>query len=255
MPLAKQFLRNLQRFRLVTFDVTDTLLHLKDPIEQYKQTANECGVQIIDTGKLELCFRRQFKNMSKDHPNFGQGPGKMGWQCWWKDLVVQTFRCVDGSIPQEQLDTIAEHLLAIFRTRACWEHVNGAKELVERVRNAGKCVGVISNFDPSLRQVLDEMNFMNQFDFVLTSYEAGVMKPNPSIFRIPLQRLNIAPHEALHIGNKSDMDYMGARNSGWSGLLVHSAGVKDDSEVDEGQHTYKSIAHMLNALETQEIQW
>ncbi|KAI8035502.1 hypothetical protein M5D96_011725 [Drosophila gunungcola] len=182
MSLTSQFVANLKRFRLVTFDVTDTLLRLEDPLFRYHRTAEEFGVTGVD------------------------------------------------------------------RRRAGWNHVDGAQELVQCVRDAGKCVGIISNFDPSLPKVLDSMDFAGKFDFILTSYEAGVMKPHPAIFEIPLERLQITADQALHIGNKPDLDYEGARNCGWSGLLVNGG-------TGGHHHSFATLSHLLEALNTQQIQW
>ncbi|KAH8419874.1 hypothetical protein KR009_003461 [Drosophila setifemur] len=252
MSLTSQFARNLKRFRLVTFDVTDTLLRLEDPLKHYHQTAQECGIQGVDRAQLEQCFRKSFMAMSREHPNFGRLSPDMSWQQWWLELVGRTFNCATPGVPGEQLERIGCRLIAHFRTSQCWGNIDGAQELVQRVREAGKCVGVISNFDPSLPQVLAAMGFAGKFDFVLTSYEAGVMKPDAGIFHIPLQRLNIPAEQALHIGNKLDMDYTGARNSGWSGLLVADA---KGAQTEGRTHSYPSLSALLEALETQEINW
>ncbi|XP_017114256.1 rhythmically expressed gene 2 protein [Drosophila elegans] len=248
MSLTSQFVANLKRFRLVTFDVTDTLLRLEDPLLRYHRTAEEFGVTGVDRRRLEQCFRQQFKSMSREHPNFGRFSPGLEWQQWWLRLVTQTFGCVDQGLPAEKLDRIGRQLIAHYRTKAGWNHVDGAQELVQCVRDAGKCVGIISNFDPSLPKVLDSMDFAGKFDFILTSYEAGVMKPHPGIFEIPLERLQITADQALHIGNKPDLDYEGARNCGWSGLLVNGG-------TDGHHHSFATLSHLLEALNTQQIQW
>lgn len=193
--------------------------------------------------------------MSKEHSNFGRDTPNMKWQSWWLHLVAKTFYCVDASIPQDKLQIIAQELLIKFRTSACWTHMNCASELVQCFRQAGKCVGVISNFDPSLPQVLSAMGLDSKFDFILTSYEAGIMKPNPGIFEIPVKRLQIAPSEALHIGNKFDIDYLGARNSGWSSLLVQS---QPDPKIDTSsadKYSFPSLSKMLQTFKSQEFAW
>ncbi|KAH8387354.1 hypothetical protein KR093_006503 [Drosophila rubida] len=256
MSLTAQFVRNLQPFRLVTFDVTDTLIKLNDPIGQYVKTAAACGVGALDKTKMAACFGQQFKWMSKTHPNFGRSSSNatMNWQNWWRQLVTQTFGCVDECIPPKKVAIIAEELLTVFRSSACWTPVEGAQQLVERMRLAGKCVGIISNFDPSVEQVLAAMGFGKQFDFILSSYEAGVMKPDPRIFQQAAKLANTPAQQALHIGNKYDMDYEGARCSGWSSLLVQSNTDAQPMTV-AADHTFVSLAEMLHALETQEIRW
>ncbi|KAH8264710.1 hypothetical protein KR044_001821 [Drosophila immigrans] len=254
MSLTAQFVRNLQPFRLVTFDVTDTLIKLNDPVGQYVQTAADCGLGALDKSKMAACFGQQFKWMSSKHPNFGRS-SSMSWQNWWRQLVTQTFACVDERLPRQQLTIIADQLLALFRTSACWTPIDGAQELVQRMRLAGKCVGIISNFDPSVAQVLTAMGFGKQFDFILSSYEAGFMKPDPAIFHQALQLARIeSPQQALHIGNKHDMDYAGARQSGWSSLLIQP-NLDAQLKADAAHHTFPSLVAMLEALDTQQMRW
>lgn len=247
-------LRNLERFRLVTFDITDTLLRFRRaPAVQYAKTAAQLGVLNIDQCKLEKCFKKEFKNMARLYPNFGCCTPNFTWRDWWSNLVHNIFLCVDPTIEKEKLKELSDTLLRIYRTNECWQHINGAQELVQSIRQANKKVGVISNFDPSLDEVLKEMNINDKFDFILTSYEAGHQKPDKSIFDKALDVYKLAPHEALHIGNMYDIDYQGARNAGWSSILV----TPDESDLKKVSSTqgYTSITNLLTALKTNEIRW
>ncbi|TMW49559.1 hypothetical protein DOY81_005347 [Sarcophaga bullata] len=247
-------LRNLQRFRLVTFDITDTLLRFRRaPAVQYAKTAAKLGVQNIDQSRLEICFKQEFKHMATLHPNFGCYTPNFTWLDWWNDLVHNIFLCVDPTIDKEKLKELSNELLRIYRTNECWQHVSGAQELVQSVRKANKKVGVISNFDPSLVEVLKEMNIYDKFDFILTSYEAGHQKPDKSIFDQALDMYKFKPHEALHIGNMYNIDYLGARNAGWSSLLV----TRDELDLKNVPPTqgYTSIVNLLTALDNKEIRW
>lgn len=51
-------------------------------------------------------------------------------------------------------------------------------------------------------------------DFVVTSEEAGVEKPNPTIFHIALAKLKLKPKEVVVIGDSYDRDIQGATNAG-----------------------------------------
>ncbi|XP_037932034.1 rhythmically expressed gene 2 protein-like, partial [Teleopsis dalmanni] len=153
----------------------------------------------------------------------------------------------------EQLDMLAETLLREYRTKEYWSYMEGSVELVQKIRDADKFVGIISNFDPSLSTVLREMEIEHLFDFILTSYEAGAQKPDAKIFSIPLERCNIKPNEALHIGNMYEIDYVGAKNSGWSSLLISQDSNKYENV--EVMHVYASIKDVINALENKDIKW
>lgn len=254
MNVNKKFLQNLQRFRLITFDITDTLIRFRRaPAVQYAKTAALIGVTDIDQTQLEQCFKQEFKAMTKLHPNFGSHSVNLSWQDWWSQLVCNIFRCVKPNIDQGKLQELTETLIRIYRTSECWCHIDGGEELLRKVREAGKQIGVISNFDPSLEKVLEEMNLLDKFDFILTSYEAGYQKPHNNIYQIPLDKCNVKSHEALHIGNMYDIDYVGARNAGWSSLLV-TPNEKELKKV-EPSHGHNSIVDLLKALDTKDIKW
>uniref|UniRef100_D3TNS2 Putative hydrolase n=1 Tax=Glossina morsitans morsitans TaxID=37546 RepID=D3TNS2_GLOMM len=247
------FLRNLRKFRLVTFDITETLLCFRQaPAIQYAKTAAELGVTDIDQPLLEQCFKDEFKTMAKLYPNYGRY-SQLSWYDWWAQLVERIFHCVKPNIDEKKLKQISGTLIKIYRTNECWIHIDGNKELLSRVRQANKHVGVISNSDPSLHKVLKEMEILDKFDFVLTSYEAGYQKPDRSIYDIPLEKYGVKADEALHIGNTYDLDYIGARNAGWSSLLVTRN--KIDLERAQSTHAYPSLKDLLLALDTKEIQW
>lgn len=247
-------LQNLSRFRLVTFDITDTLIRFsRAPAIQYAKAAAEMGIQGIDQIKLDKCFKSEFKAIEKRHPNYGLHSSNFTWQDWWSQLVSNIFHCVNPNIEQEKLKMLSEHLIKIYRTKECWRHMEGGQELVTVVRNCGKKTGVISNSDPSLVSVLREMELFDKFDFILTSYEAGFSKPDKNIFQMALDMYKIKPHEALHIGNTYELDYVGARSAGWSSLLV-SSHEEDLSKVPSSQG-YKNISDLLKTLNSQEINW
>ena len=114
------------------------------------------------------------------------------------------------------------------------------------MKKSGKIVGVISNFDPRLKDLLNDMD-LKSFDFIITSYEAKIEKPNAKIFELArietklITNEEILPHECLHIGNELVKDYQGARNIGWKSVLINS-----ESHVSP---QFKDIKEFYNMLE------
>lgn len=249
-----KLLQNLKRFRLVTFDITDTLIRFsRAPAIQYAKTAAEMGIGDIDQGAMESCFKKEFKAMNSLYPNWGYSTPNFTWQQWWSLLVTNIFHCVKPDIDSEKLKELTKKLIRIYRTSDCYSHIDGGRDLVDKVRRAGKQIGVISNFDPSLIQVLNEVGLADKFDFILTSYDVGFQKPNKEIYNASLKISNVQPHEALHIGNMYALDYIGARNAGWSSLLITSN--ESDLKKTQPTHGYSSIRELINALDNKDIIW
>ncbi len=90
---------------------------------------------------------------------------------------------------------------------------------VDRLRAAGLHVGLLSNVGDNGRAVFREKyGVLDHFDSVTTSAEEGVMKPDPRIFRIALERAGVQPGEAVFVDDFV-ANVEGARRVGM--LAVH----------------------------------
>lgn len=69
--------------------------------------------------------------------------------------------------------------------------------LIRELRRAGIRNGLLSNHTPEVRQRLGDLEPL--LDAVVISGEVGVMKPDPAIYRIALERLGVAPEEAVFV--------------------------------------------------------
>ncbi len=89
----------------------------------------------------------------------------------------------------------------------------GAIEGLRLLRGGGLALAVVSNWDCSLEQRLEEAGLRGFFDCIVSSALVGVSKPDPRLLRYALERLSVAPARALHIGD-SESDREGALAAG-----------------------------------------
>lgn len=92
--------------------------------------------------------------------------------------------------------------------------------LVE-VRRRGMKVGLVSNtvWPGALhKEDLERFGILELFDHVLFSADLGVRKPHPQIFQAALDALNVAPHEAVFVGDRVPEDVDGAMRVGMRGV-------------------------------------
>lgn len=83
------------------------------------------------------------------------------------------------------------------------------------MKEKGKRIGVISNMDPRLNNILQEAGLRHYFEFVLPSYEAKCFKPQVDIFRLALEKYSkeyTKSVECCHIGDSYNEDYLGKLN-------------------------------------------
>lgn len=57
------------------------------------------------------------------------------------------------------------------------------------------------------------------FRHIITSCEVGRAKPDPEIFREAARRLDLPPHELLHVGDRWELDVEGAQRAGCGAVL------------------------------------
>lgn len=249
-------MKNLSRFRLITFDVTDTLLQAKFPAGvKYAKTAESLGYGNIDPTILNQHFRVEFKRMARLYPNFGRQTGELHWKDWWRLLLYSIFIKAGTNIPAEDLTVITNTLITQYRTSECWNKCEGTDELLQSLKELGKKIGIISNYDPSLHKIIGEMD-LPKFDFVLTSYEKNVLKPGSEIFDEALKLARVTKDQALHIGNTLETDYLGALNAGWSSVHItnKSDKWKEHSNINP-DHVYPTLVDFLESLNRDEIKW
>ncbi|CAB3378391.1 Hypothetical predicted protein [Cloeon dipterum] len=226
--------------RLVTFDVTGTLLRFAQPPGVlYAGAAAQLGLR-VHPDKLQAAFRRQWKHMNLAKPNFGLG--HEGWRPWWQETVIRTFVDAGVDTDHQTLFFLADNLINQFSDATCWCVRDGAAPLLEALNSRGGfTLGVISNWDPRLHGVLDATRLSQYFHFVLTSYEAGHAKPERRIFDKALLMAGIEglePQHALHVGDDALLDVQGARDAGWNAWLLRDdvKGAAEGSLEELRQH-------------------
>jgi epoxide hydrolase-like predicted phosphatase len=124
-----------------------------------------------------------------------------------------------------QLNLYASEAIDAFdqRYRADEALNEGVAELIRRLRSEGRYkLAVLSNSPPGLARWLDEWGILDLFDVVFCSGDEGVKKPDPAAFEITLERLGVAPQEAVFIDDTTG-HVETARGLGLKGILFTTA--------------------------------
>jgi putative hydrolase of the HAD superfamily len=99
---------------------------------------------------------------------------------------------------------------------------------LDALAGAGLRLGVVSNWDCSLGDVLAGLGVADRFGVVSVSAVVGAGKPDPRIFRHALGALGVAPEAAMHCGDLPAYDCAGAAAAGVRGVLIDRAGAIAD---------------------------
>jgi putative hydrolase of the HAD superfamily len=205
--------------RAVFFDAAGTLFEPREPIGRtYARLARNFGLDAPE-GAVDASFRRAFG--AAPGLAFGLGHGRdelrrleLGW---WRDRVGETFAPL-GKF--SDFDAYFDALFAYFADPGHWNADVEAAPMLQRLKNDGLKLGVISNFDYRLYRILDGLDLTRYFDSITISSEAGYAKPRREVYDAALARAGVTAHDAMHIGDSEHLDFAPARAIGMAAVLI-----------------------------------
>lgn len=141
-----------------------------------------------------------------------------------RDLMgacLDRYGCLEEDILQDTLEIFYGVLLEDRKL------VPGAPELLERLRDRGLTIGLISDVAwglPSEFPMRDIKHFgLDQyFDDMVFSTDVGLRKPHPKIFKIALNNIGASASESMYVGNSLQQDIKGAKGVGMKAILKRS---------------------------------
>lgn len=105
--------------------------------------------------------------------------------------------------------------------RRAWRLYDDALPCLGALRAAGLRLAAITNAAGEYQRAkLGMLGLESIFDAVLISGELGIAKPHRAIFRTACAALGVDPAQAVHVGDRLDMDAEGARDAGLHGVWL-----------------------------------
>ena len=90
--------------------------------------------------------------------------------------------------------------------------------LLQTLREKGLKVGLITNTFSDERDMILASPLYPLFDAAIISYEQGISKPDPEIYRRAMQALNVTPQECLYVGDGGSHELQAARSLGMQAI-------------------------------------
>jgi putative hydrolase of the HAD superfamily len=92
--------------------------------------------------------------------------------------------------------------------------------VLDRLREAGVVLGVVSNFEAWLEGLLDELGVTHYFSVRVISGVEGMEKPDPRIFELAMSRAGVAPDASVYVGDNPEFDVDPALALGMFPVLI-----------------------------------
>ena len=211
--------------KVIFFDAMGTLFDLKSSVgEIYQQYALKYGV-FANADLLDRAFLKSFKSA----PPLAFSKNEIAVIkeqefVWWKNVVATTFAQIGLLEKFSNFANFFAEVYQYFATTDPWYVFPDTIETLEKWRDREVELGVISNFDTRLIEILDILNLSEFFTSITISSMAGAAKPEPNIFQIALNKHLIIAQQAWHIGDSVTADYQGAKDAGISSFWLNRKG-------------------------------
>jgi len=246
------------RFRAVLFDLFDTLVVFdreRLPLVRIgpRQVRSTAGLlhdvlkSHAPTVTLDACYetlseswREAERIRGTDHREVS-APERFGW--WLARLSVDRDAC-----PGDLVDTLIEtHRRELSKAVEFPPHHGPLlRRLAERHRLA-----VVSNFDytPTAIGILKQAGVADLFEAIVVSAEVGWRKPRREIFDVALTELGVRPAEALFVGDRADIDVVGAQDIGMPVAWINRAAEPLPDGIAPPSYEIRDLAELEKILD------
>jgi putative hydrolase of the HAD superfamily len=229
---------------VVLFDAGGTLFEVRGSVGEVYATAARAFGHELDPRDLDRQFVRAFGAegplVFPDVPPAELPEAERGW---WFRIVRRVLR---GRMTDAQMEPVFDSLYDLFRRPEPWSVFPDVAPALARLRRTGHRLGVVSNFDSRLDEVLQALGLADCFEHVVVSSRAGAAKPDPAIFRRALELFGAAPEEALHVGDAPEEDVAGAGAAGIRAVLLDRRGRYEERG---GARRVRSLTELCERLD------
>ena len=224
----------MRNYDAVFFDAANTLLYPYPSVGAvYAEVAARYGVATT-AGAVQAAFRQAWTEAQAATDAARYGVGEPDGRRFWHALVHATFAQI--ALPDD-FEGFFDELYWLFSKPTVWRLYPECLTVLQTLRRQGYVVGIISNWDIRLLDLLRGLGVMACVQHVSISAVVGWEKPHGSIFAHALDAVGVAPARAVHVGDSLHADVHGARQAGMQPLWLrrdsgaHLDGTQDDEAV------------------------
>ncbi|MBI4234243.1 MAG: HAD family hydrolase [Chloroflexi bacterium] len=185
---------------------------------------------------IEMGFRRARVNLEAPE----QAAPFVSYRTAWTDCFRRTF---------DELGLAGDAAAAAqmsIESLGCRDLYPETKDVLARLDGRWRLC-VLSNADKDFLYPLLRRHDL-RFDVTITSEEARAYKPHPAPFRSVLERLGVAPGEAVQVGDTLHEDVLGAKLVGMKAVWANRRGLATDPGLPQPDAEVQDLRGLLGLL-------
>lgn len=197
----------------VLVDMGETLVSFSPKYHQNVATLlNNFGYEVDE----KRVFRAVYKVLGNHHYPHPEIWGLS--QPDFRDIFLEL-----GLYPEPR---IVEKLNSSQLLSSKWGLFEDSLYFLQEVKRRNKKIVLVTNSTDSVFRIVKDTGIEKYFDAIVTSYELGIMKPHPKIFSYAMS--TVGGKRGAHIGDIYEIDYIGAKRSFLTPILLDRDNFYDD---------------------------
>ncbi len=196
----------MSRLDTLLLDAGNTVIYL-----DHDEVAKLTGLDAATLERAEAMAKRRYEALLREQSNHEDG-----WYVFMRELLAHAG--ANGDLTDQ-----VRSLRAAHDRKNLWRRVpNGLPDALAEIRAKGWALGIVSNSEGRLLDILGEVGVADLFDVVIDSGIVGVAKPDPRIFQLALEALGSSAERAIYAGDVPEVDVAGAQAAGMRAVLIDS---------------------------------
>ena len=153
-------------------------------------------------------------------------------------------------LPQQPDETTRDRWvkeIAAYCDNAARGCIDEARPMLEELHEKYPMM-LVSNFYGNIDEVLRSYGIRHLFKGIIESAVVGIRKPNPTLFRLGVDALELNPEEVLVVGDSLRKDIEPAEQLGCHVLWLKGKGWTDEEDQQTHPHTITRVTQVLEWL-------
>ena len=138
--------------------------------------------------------------------------------------------------------------IATYCDNAARSCINEAKPILEKLYERYPMM-LVSNFYGNIDEVLRDYGIRHLFKGIIESAVVGVRKPNPTLFRLGVDALELRPDEVIVVGDSLNKDIQPSEALGCHVLWLKGKGWTEKEDLLTHPNTITRISQVLDYIE------
>jgi len=214
------------RYRAVFFDAGETIVH---PMPSFPDLFTRVlageghhvePTAVVDASRVVL---QRFSEAADDRELWTTSPERS--RRFWLSVYEKMLGVLE--LPGTDL---AARLHDTFTDRSNYALFDDVHPALELLSGDGIVLGLVSNFEAWLEDLLAELGVREAFGVRVISGIEGVEKPDSRIYELALERAEVAADESVFVGDNPEFDVIPPSELGMFAVLVDRRGRHPDHE-------------------------